>query len=371
MPQGTAAERGPPSWPLAIGRTGPGALDLATHGRNRLAPAEALHHRVARARGSPAELPPAGVRRVIGCRGHMEGFTEDRLLADQGMAAASEPQVATNQGPSGTPQPQVGTNYRPAAPNQDPAGTEHGRSGEDAGYVARPSGHEDGLERDHPPEAAPCAAATPRQPLADPLAEPPTEPLAQREADRLRDMRLVERARRGELDAFNNLVVLYQDYLYALTTRLVGDREAAEDAVQEAFFSAYRNLRSFRGTSFRAWITRIALNAATDVLRGRQRRPSQPYPELDDDTWEPPAGEAADPEREALRRARARALAAALRQLTDGQRTSIILFDVEGFDYPEIAALTGVSLGTVKSRIHRGRLALRELLGDALELFRE
>jgi len=191
-----------------------------------------------------------------------------------------------------------------------------------------------------------------------------------READRQRDLRLVERARAGDLDAFNNLVVLYQDYLHALATRLIGDREAADDAVQEAFFSAYRNLGSFRGEAFRAWITRIAVNAATDVLRLRQRRPSQPYPELEDGSWQPPAGESDDPEREAIRRAQARALSAALEQLTEGQRASIVLFDVEGFDYPEIAAMTGVSLGTVKSRIHRGRLALRDLLGDAVELFR-
>jgi len=194
--------------------------------------------------------------------------------------------------------------------------------------------------------------------------------LTPREADRLRDLRLVERALGGDLDAFNHLVVLYQDYLHAVAARLIGDWEAADDAVQEAFFSAYRNLRSFRGQAFRAWLTRIAVNAATDVLRARQRRPSQPYPELDGDSWEPPAGESADPEREALRRAQARALSSALAQLTEGQRTSIVLFDVEGFDYPEIAAMTGVSLGTVKSRIHRGRLAMRDLLGDAVELLR-
>jgi RNA polymerase sigma-70 factor (ECF subfamily) len=206
---------------------------------------------------------------------------------------------------------------------------------------------------------------------ADPdEASPGEAPLTPREIDRLRDIRLVERARGGDLDAFNNLVVLYQDYLHALATRLIGDREAAGDAVQEAFFSAYRNLGSFRGEAFRAWLTRIALNAATDVLRARQRRPSQPYPELEGDSWEPRADESADPEREAVRRAQARVLSTALRQLTEGQRTSIVLFDVEGFDYPEIAAMTGVSLGTVKSRIHRGRLAMRELLGDAVELFR-
>jgi RNA polymerase sigma factor (sigma-70 family) len=190
------------------------------------------------------------------------------------------------------------------------------------------------------------------------------------EAERERDRALVERAQGGDLDAFNTLVLHYQDYLVALASRLTGDHEAAQDAVQEAFFSAFRNLTAFRGGSFRAWVTRIAVNAATDVLRVRKRRPADPYPELDDATWEPPAGDVDDPQRETERRAQGRVLMAALSQLTDGQRAAIILFDVEGFDYPEIARITGVSLGTVKSRIHRGRMALRDLLEESMELFR-
>lgn len=190
------------------------------------------------------------------------------------------------------------------------------------------------------------------------------------EAERERDRALVERAQGGDLDAFNTLVLHYQDYLVALASRLTGDRETAQDAVQEAFFSAFRNLTAFRGGSFRAWVTRIAVNAATDVLRVRKRRPADPYPELDDATWEPPAGDVDDPQREVERRAQGRVLMAALSQLTDGQRAAIVLFDVEGFDYPEIARITGVSLGTVKSRIHRGRMALRDLLEESMELFR-
>ncbi len=185
-----------------------------------------------------------------------------------------------------------------------------------------------------------------------------------------RDTALITLARDGDLDAFNSLVVLHQDHLVALATRVCGEREAAEDAVQEAFYSAYRNLHRFRGGSVRAWLTRITLNAATDVLRSRKRRPADRYPELEDESWEPRAGETADPERETIRRAQGRVLQEALRQLTEGQRTAILLFDVEGYDYPEIAELTGVSLGTVKSRIHRGRLALRELLSTSMELFR-
>jgi RNA polymerase sigma-70 factor (ECF subfamily) len=187
----------------------------------------------------------------------------------------------------------------------------------------------------------------------------------------VRDRALVSRAVAGDVDAFNELVALYQDYLFALVVRVVNDREAAADAVQEAFFSCYRNLDRFRGDSFRSWLTRIALNAATDVLRYRKRRPVDPFPEWEDDAWQPPAGEDASPEREALRRSTQRLLAAALAQITPDQRAAIVLYDVEGFDYQEIADMTNVSLGTVKSRIHRGRLALRELLGGDMELLRD
>jgi RNA polymerase sigma-70 factor, ECF subfamily len=186
-----------------------------------------------------------------------------------------------------------------------------------------------------------------------------------------RDRALVARTLGGELDAYNELVQHYQDYLFAVCVRVVNDREAAADAVQEAFFSAYRNLSRFRGDSFRAWLTRIALNAATDVLRLRKRRPADPYPEWEDEAWQPPTNEEDAPERQALRRNAAEVLGRALAQITPDQRTAIVLYDVEGYDYQEIADMTSVSLGTVKSRIHRGRLALRELLADDMELLRD
>lgn len=191
-----------------------------------------------------------------------------------------------------------------------------------------------------------------------------------KELNNLRDRALVGEALRRDLEAFDRLVVLYQDYCFALVVRVVSDREAAADAVQEAFFSAYRNLARFHGDSFRSWLTRIALNAATDVLRLRKRRPVDPYPEWEDDAWQPPAPDTDSPEHTALANARGRALTQALALITEDQRTAIVLYDVEGFDYQEIADMTGVSLGTVKSRIHRGRLALRDVLGDAMELFR-
>jgi RNA polymerase sigma-70 factor (ECF subfamily) len=185
-----------------------------------------------------------------------------------------------------------------------------------------------------------------------------------------RDLILIERARAGELDAFNDLVEVYQDQLFALIVRMVPDRDQASDCVQEAFFSAFRNLAGFRGGSVKSWLNRIAVNAAMDIQRARKRRPSQPYPELEDESWQPPAGEEANPVTTALTTERHQAINDALATITSDQRAAIVLFDVEGFDYAEIAEMTGVSLGTVKSRIHRGRLALRDRLADRMELFR-
>src|SRR5947207_15123058 len=128
------------------------------------------------------------------------------------------------------------------------------------------------------------------RPVADLRSTTATDDPVQR-----RDLILIERARDGDLDAFNDLVTCYQDHLFALVARMVPDRDQASDAVQEAFFSAFRNLGSFRGGIVRSWLTRIAVNAAMDIQRAKRRRPAQPYPELEDEAWQPRADEQADP----------------------------------------------------------------------------
>src|SRR3970040_3062824 len=105
-----------------------------------------------------------------------------------------------------------------------------------------------------------------------------------------RDLILLDQARSGDLNAFNDLVLCYQDLLYALVVRMVPDRDQASDAVQEAFFSAYRNRDAFRGGSVRSWLSRIAINCAMDAQRYRKRRPAGPHPEPDDEAWQPPGG---------------------------------------------------------------------------------
>ena len=185
-----------------------------------------------------------------------------------------------------------------------------------------------------------------------------------------RDLVLLEQARDGSLDAFNSLVECYQDHLFALVARMVPDRDQAGDAVQEAFFSAYRNMRSFRGGSVRSWLSRIAINAAMDQQRLKKRRPVAAVPRARGRELAAACRPEDDPVRTAMHGERSRVLAAALAAITPDQRYAIVLFDVEGYDYAEIAELTGVSLGTVKSRIHRGRLALRDRLEGSIGLFR-
>lgn len=191
-----------------------------------------------------------------------------------------------------------------------------------------------------------------------------------RAAENARDQVLVTAALEGELEAFNQLVTLYQDYLFSMTVRVVRDPDISEEAVQEAFFSAYRNLERFSGPSFRAWLTRIAINAARDMLRKRKRRPSEPYPEWEDESWQPPAPASERPEAVADAQQQRAAIARCMEGISDDQRAAIVLFDVQGYGYPEIAAITNVSVGTVKSRIHRGRLALRDCLAPLMEPFR-
>lgn len=180
---------------------------------------------------------------------------------------------------------------------------------------------------------------------------------------------LVRRARDGALDAFNTLVERHQRPVYNLCLRMAGSPAAAEDSTQDAFLAAWRGMASFRGGSFRPWIMRIAANACTDELRRRQRRPA-----LSLDAPPPGAEEPVDvpdrapgPEALALRSEQHATVQAALMRLPADQRLAVVLCDVQGFSYDEIASIARCSIGTVKSRIARGREKLRAELGSRRE----
>jgi RNA polymerase sigma-70 factor (ECF subfamily) len=180
---------------------------------------------------------------------------------------------------------------------------------------------------------------------------------------------IVAAAMAGDRSAFARLMEHYQGACYGLAWRLIGDRDLAADATQDAFIHAYEHLSSYRGGAFRSWLMRITANAAYDILRRAQRRPTTALPD-------PEAGEAdipdpfgVNPVAESARLDLYRALDVALRSLPEDQRTAVILCDVVGMDYQEVAVVISSPVGTVKSRIHRGRLRLRELLAEQRELF--
>jgi RNA polymerase sigma-70 factor (ECF subfamily) len=182
---------------------------------------------------------------------------------------------------------------------------------------------------------------------------------------------LVRRAQAGELPAFNSLVLRYQDALYGLALRMLGSRDAAEDATQEAFIRAYRRIDTFRGGNFRSWLFTIVANQARDEMRRRGRRPQLSLDLARDD---PERASLDPPDPDPLPEARAeqsdlrRTLEAALQQLPDDWREIVLLVDVHGLAYDEAAASTGLPVGTVKSRLSRARGRLRDLLRDAGEL---
>ena len=179
---------------------------------------------------------------------------------------------------------------------------------------------------------------------------------------------LVRRSRKGDLDAFNTLVQVYQRQVYNLCLRMLGSA-AAEDAAQETFINAYRRLSSFRGGSFRAWLLRIAANICCDELRRRRSRSEASLEAaLEVGTPVDVSSHLAGPEDEALRRELGQHLQQGLAALPAEQRLAIILRDIHGLSYEELTDALGCSLGTVKSRIARGRARMREYLMARREL---
>jgi RNA polymerase sigma-70 factor (ECF subfamily) len=180
---------------------------------------------------------------------------------------------------------------------------------------------------------------------------------------------IVARAASGDRTAFAQLMEHYQSACYGLAWRLLGDADQAADATQDAFVHAYVAIGRFRGGIFRSWMLRITANASYDILRRLQRRPTTVLPDSEEGGVELPDIDAPNPVVEAARSELYRHLDAALRLLPPDQRSAVVLCDVYGLDYHEVAEATASALGTVKSRIHRGRLRLRELMTEHRELF--
>ena len=187
------------------------------------------------------------------------------------------------------------------------------------------------------------------------------------------ELALIHAAQNGDLDAFNSLVLAYQDSVYNTALRILGDGELAADASQDAFLSAFRNITSFRGGSFRAWLLRTVTNACYDELRRRKRRPAVPLEpetgegeELESPRWL--ADPALTPEQELEADELEHAIQHCLDALPTDFRTVVVLADIQGLDYSEVAVSIRAPLGTIKSRLARARLRLRECLRGFTEL---
>ncbi len=187
--------------------------------------------------------------------------------------------------------------------------------------------------------------------------------------ERLRQLRA---ARGGDAEAFRALFAPDLDLAWRMALRITGEPAGADDALQEGLISAYRALDRVEPRNLRGWFVRIVQNAARDAARRERRRPTLPIGTTGADGaaeergsfLEPAAGEASDPTLAAERRELAAQLAVALQRIPQERRTAILLYDVDGYDYAEIAEITACSVGTVKSRISRGRAELRHLLAD-------
>lgn len=185
------------------------------------------------------------------------------------------------------------------------------------------------------------------------------------------DSALVRAAQRGNLDAFNDLILTYQDSAYTLAYRLLGDADMAADAAQEAVITAYQKLDTFRGGSFRAWLLRITANRCYDELRRLKRRPAtsiEDMPGADMDDGAPLPDPSPTPETLVEEDDLQRAVQNCINALGAEQRLVLVLSDVENLPYDAIAAQMGTELGTVKSRLSRARANVRACLQASREL---
>lgn len=182
---------------------------------------------------------------------------------------------------------------------------------------------------------------------------------------------LIQNAQRGDLHAFNRLVVGYQNNVYSLAYRIMGEASAAADVTQEAFILAFRRISTYRGGSFKSWLLRITANRCYDELRRVQRKPAVsiedlPGAEADDGPALP--ADSDTPEEVVQQRELQDAIQQCINALSPDQRIVLVMSDVEGFSYQEIADEVDANLGTVKSRLSRARASVRGCLQAVQEL---
>jgi len=184
---------------------------------------------------------------------------------------------------------------------------------------------------------------------------------------------LIEAAQRGDLDAFNQLALSYQDMMYRIALRTLNDEPGADDATQNAMIQAFRNIKSFRGGSFRSWLARVTVNASYDEMRRWRRQPSVSLDQVNSDGEEIESlpwmvDLSAGPEEQCDSSELRGALQTCVKSLIPDYRLVIVLVDVEGMSYEEAARIADIPVGTVKSRLARARGQLRKSLQSYKEM---
>jgi len=185
------------------------------------------------------------------------------------------------------------------------------------------------------------------------------------------EARTIKAAQQGSISAFNQLVMAYQGTAYNVAYRVIGDRDAAADACQDALLKAYKAINQYRGGSFKSWLMRIVTNTCYDQIRYKSRRPANSLEDMTENSG-------ADsvklvngnerPEERVLRGELNNLLQVGISQLPEDQQIVLVLNDVQGFSYQEIAEIIDQPLGTVKSRLSRARRRLRDFLLQQQEL---
>jgi RNA polymerase sigma-70 factor (ECF subfamily) len=192
------------------------------------------------------------------------------------------------------------------------------------------------------------------------------------------EQQLIAKAAAGDLDAFNQLVLTYQNLAYSVAYRTLQEEDAAADAVQESMIKAFRSLSSFQGGSFKSWIIRIVVNTCYDALRSRKRRRTDSLDDFSGDSdygsdgvsdYSPQLEDPGErPDTYVQRMELSQLIEQGIGRLPADQRLALTLCDVHGYAYEEISEMTGMPMGTVKSRINRARAKLREYLLQYPEL---
>ncbi len=184
---------------------------------------------------------------------------------------------------------------------------------------------------------------------------------------------LIQSAQRGDLEAFNLLIVRYQDLLFRIALRMLGDEDSAADAAQAAWLSAFRKINGFRGGRLRTWLARVLVNTCYDAIRRRHRRREVPLLPVNADGNEIEAAHwLADPTPSVEERVDTqefeKIMHECIQSITPVYRAMLVLVDIEGLSYEEAANVIGVPMGTVRSRLARARMALRLRLQEVADI---